>query len=206
MKSLLMKLKIFLMESLVPITRLVSKFHRPEMQITGDKFEKAESLLENGDILLSFCNYNLTNLVIPGDWSHVCVYYDGRIYESVTNGVRNVRFDEWIYKKDYISIVRPNIKFSRKQKLDGFNFLKDQSKEKYDFSMMMGDVVAARTEELGKTKSWFCSKYVYAYLKSMDSSFTNTFIVRPTLGEMTVTPQDYWNAKDKFNRIYNSKT
>jgi hypothetical protein len=160
-------------------------------------------MIKDGDLVLSRDDWAFSNYFIPGYWKHVGVYYQGYVYEAVTHGVHCIRFDEWMYKKDYVGIVRADETFTAEELLCGFQFLDSCVKEEdsYDFTMSMEDLMPLTNTDMGKVKAWYCSKYAYAFFRAMDSTFTDRFTLRETLGEPTVIPQDYWDAAGKFIRV-----
>lgn len=190
------------MQWATPLSIFISKIHRPPSKITGAEYERALNTIKDGDVLLSRDDWAFSNLAIPGFWKHAAVYYSGYVFEAVTHGVRKIRFDEWMYKKDYVGITRPQYVFEPEEVNRGVEFLNlcIGDNDQYDFTMSMGDVVG-KGVDLGAIKNWYCSKYCYGFYKSMDSKFTDEFTIRETLGEPTVTPQDYWDATSKFVHV-----
>lgn len=201
--NLIYKFRTLLMCIATPIGRFISKFHRPPSKITSEHYERALKYIQDGDTLLSRDDWAFSNWFIPGYWKHVGIYYNGYVYEAVTAGVRCIRFDEWMYKKDYVGIVRPNINFTVSELQRGFSFLVEciSDEDSYDFTMSMDDLSEKTDVDMGSIKAWYCSKYCYAFYKSMNSSFTDQFVLKETLGEPTVTPNDYWEAVSKFKRV-----
>jgi len=87
----------------------MQKIGKPEPLVTYDEIMKAYLLIEPGDCILTRENYRLTNLFIPGHWSHAAMYvgnYD--IVEAIGTGVRKVNLFEMLLKKDEFVILRPS--------------------------------------------------------------------------------------------------
>ncbi|MBL0233225.1 MAG: hypothetical protein IPQ08_06130 [Chitinophagaceae bacterium] len=150
----------------------------------------AKKVLLSGDILLSEVEWELSNYFIPKTYKHAAIYFNGLVYEAVTHGVRSVTLEEWLFKKDHVAIVRANFDITAPMLFLGKSFLDQNIGEPYDFSF-----------KLEGTQSWYCSKYAYEFLLAMNPSFAAQFTLRETLGELTVKPDDFYLAKDKFTLI-----
>jgi len=93
----------------VPIQKLMQKIGKPEPLVTYNEVLKALSLAKPGDCILTRENYRLTNIFIPGYWSHAAMYVgDSSIVEAIGSGVRIVNAVEMLLKKDEFVILRPS--------------------------------------------------------------------------------------------------
>lgn len=171
------------------IEKLIEIFHKPECLLTWANVQAAQSVLKDGDVLLSRTDWELSNYLIPGPYKHAAVYFGGDVYEAVTAGVRKVPFAEWVLKKDHCGVARIKAKFS--DLASGKDFLDAQIGDPYDYNFL--DVKSSR--------AWFCSLYVYKFLCAASVDFAQVFTLRATFGEQTVTPDDFWQAADKLDRI-----
>lgn len=181
-----------LLNYLIPVSKFIAKISRPEMRITTQEYSKVKELIKNGDCLLSRTDWELSNFFLPGFWKHCGIYLDGYVYEATTHGVRKVLLSEFCFKKDVVGIARPN----------------------FDLELNYAEMYLDRTLGLGydwafswmdnTSDAWYCSEYVYAFYHRMNEIFLFMFTPRPTLGELTIKPTDYWDAESKFTRIFSS--
>lgn len=96
-----------------PLTKLIGKIHAPYSHklIRGKQYNDIKNYLKPGDVVLSRTRGELTNLFIPGFWSHAGHYIeqDGERYviEAVGNGVQLTPLVEFMLTKDYFGAYRP---------------------------------------------------------------------------------------------------
>lgn len=189
----------WLLQLSVPIQKLMQKMHPPERMISY-KFVKTftyvdwDANLQDGDVLLSREKWHFTNIFIPGFWSHAAVFASGGVFEAVGEGVGEVDLFEWLYKKDYVMILRPTFLGDRARVA---MFVLKQKGKPYDFKFSSG------------IKAWYCSELVYKALSAgaFRRAGSDVFTLRKTFGVSTVTPQDFENAaaKGKFTIIADSR-
>lgn len=182
-------MQLFLRWIVIPVEKFIAIFQVPPKKLTYDHVVKSRLYLQNGDILLSRTDWELSNLFIPGDYKHAAVYLDGLVYEAVTSGVRKVTIEEWLLKKDHAAIVRINKPITNLQK--GLDFLVAQIGKPYDYDFL----------QVRHRQAWYCSLYVYQFLCLAAPEFASIFILRSIIGEMTVSPSDYWLAVGKTTHI-----
>ena len=85
----------------VPLQKLAQKIGKPEPIVTVDEVKEALKLIEEGDCILTREDFRLTNIFIPGHWSHAAIYVGNEnIVEAIGSGVRPVNFFEMLLKKD----------------------------------------------------------------------------------------------------------
>lgn len=182
--------KLFLILS-TPIQKLIGKIKFPEPRATGFWYQRIESMIMPGDILLSYERFHLSNLFIPGKYKHAAIYAGGGlVVEAVSGGVKTIHLSEWVLQKDAICLLTPVS--------DGSFLMNEEIK------------LAARTaiECDGKPydhlfsssiDAFYCSELVYHCYKK--TSWNKVFVPRKTMGEMTIIPQDYRNAADRGKLI-----
>lgn len=197
MANLLKRLRYLILISLGPIQRLAQKIGNPEPQLS-DKFVREVMLtIQDGDVLLSRENWKLTNPFVPGFWGHAAIFFDGKVIEAVGdfkdeegklgNGVRRESLPRWLYQKDSVVLLRP--RFATEQEAELAGRLADlKVGTGYDYLFTPS------------TETFYCSELItFAYQEAMASvGKESPFIIRKQLGVETTTPQDIYDAKDKF--------
>lgn len=119
MRNFLVNLKINILLFLGPILRLLPLIGRSETLMDSKTVKSLVSQISPGDILLSHEKQRLTSIFIKGFYDHaVIVSNRGTVIEAVGDnivdgvnlgGVREVDLIEWLYKKDYVAVVRTNL-------------------------------------------------------------------------------------------------
>lgn len=86
---------------------MMQRLGKPETLITRQQVNKILESVKPGDILLSHETYRLTSMFIKGFWDHAAIVSSrGTVIEAVGTGVREVDLEEWLFKKDYVKVVR----------------------------------------------------------------------------------------------------
>ncbi len=88
------------------LAKWVSSIRRPPTLINDDHVRDLRSKLVNGDVIASALKYELSNVFMPGFYSHVGIYLDGVVYEVVTSGVRISTLENFCFKKDGLALLR----------------------------------------------------------------------------------------------------
>ena len=99
-----------LLAAAVPLTKAIGHVHAPwtHKQVTGLHCQEALRILKPGDALHSRIEGELTNLFIPGFWSHGALYAgDGQVVEAISQGVVRTDLVTWMTRKDYVRAMRP---------------------------------------------------------------------------------------------------
>ena len=179
----------------VIVSHLGSKIYMPYSRklITGKDYHELHNLMVPGMVLVSRSDGELGNIGIPGFWSHAAIVLDeNRVVEAVTSGVRVVDLVTFMMGKDYIEALLPKFATSAQMKVAVEKALEQVGKE-YDFEFATSDI-----------KKFYCSELVfYAYNFAVEYM---PFIPREILGRLTVVPQDFPNADDKFYRRWTSES
>lgn len=133
----------WLLASAVPITRWIGTAHAPfsHKRVTGVHAAAAIMLLEPGDVLMSHTRGELTNLFIPGYWSHGAIYVgDGLVAEAIAEGVVLTDIISFLTSKDDVAVCDP-LFASAEQKRMAAAWARSQAKAgvKYDFGFAAGN-------------------------------------------------------------------
>ena len=179
-----------LLHASVPIQKVMQQIHRPEYKIDDEFYFSLTHKIRNGDTLLSREDWHFTNPFIPGYWKHAAIFSHGMVVEAVGEGVRWQSLARWCFTKDYIAALRPLFLSSSHASLAAIK-AEHWIGKPYDYEFSAG------------LKALYCSELVLAAYESM-SEFP-PFTLRETFGVKTVTPTDFWNAEDKFDRVIVSK-
>jgi uncharacterized protein YycO len=146
--------------------------------------------------LVSLKRLYLTNIAIPGYWSHAALVCDGdTVLEAVgRHGVRQVDYRQWMLDKDYVACMNPRW-VDGLQKADAVTWGRWRLGEPYDMAFKPGN------------NAWYCSEYVYhAYAAAMAmAGKPMPFKKRKRLGIMSVTPDDIYLADKKWELVWDSR-
>lgn len=148
-----------------------------------------------GAIFLTAMRGTATNLVIPGFWTHVAMYVGNQeITEAVVHpGVRRSTLPDLLTTKDYAILLWPRFA-DRMQMATAAEWAKRQEGKPYDREMA-SDLKAFSRSELGG------DAYVYTM-----GGLTCPFQARDRFGEPIFTPQDFFDAKDKWMMVWASRS
>lgn len=118
---MLAKLKILVLKFVKPFQIWIQRRGRRETVITQDQVDRIVRLALPGDILLSYEAQRWTSIFIKGFYDHaVIISSRGTVVEAVGDlweelpdgtkvnrgGVREVPLEEWLFKKDYVALIR----------------------------------------------------------------------------------------------------
>lgn len=175
------------------LARASSKIYVPFSRklIKAAHYHAIRYKIRAGTILLSRVEGEFSGLVIPGFWTHVGIVADNlTVIEAATHGVVKTDLIDFMMKKDHVCALDP-LFADQDQMVTAMMKAEQQIGKPYDFSMNQSDI-----------KSFYCSELVYfAYREAVNQS---PFTLRSTLGRLTVTPQDFADAKKKFKQVWHS--
>lgn len=185
MKKILSTIRFYTLKVAYPVLKLAGQIGKPEPLVTAEFYYEVVDKIQPGDILLSKENYRLTNLFIPGFWSHAAIAIDDKyVMEAVGKGVVKTPLVKWILSKDHVMILRFKNVPSQIRAAAGIEAAKHEH-EPYDYGFSSGN------------QAWYCAELVwYAYEQVMKPN--NPFELRETMGVKTVTPQDFAEATEKL--------
>jgi len=188
-------MRAFILKILYPITKAAGKIHAPftHKKVTGYHYFDLQSTIEPGDILLAHTEGEFTNWLIPGFWKHAAVYIGGgTIVEAVGDGVRENHLVGFMLSKDFVSVFRP-LFMNNDEKSIMCYFAKIQVGKPYDYYLKSG------------IEAFYCAELPWFSIKAGLEPKETPFKMRPRYGELTVVPQDYCKAADKFQRVWSSR-
>jgi len=115
-----MNFKSWVLWLLTPIQKFLQRIGRQETKMTKQQVSDVLLLIREGDIVLSFEYGRPTSFLIKGFFDHAAIVSSKmNIVEAVGDkwvnnknigGVREVDLEEWLYKKDYVAVIRPSYK------------------------------------------------------------------------------------------------
>ena len=142
-------LKYVLLGLLIPVQKLLQRMGRRETVMTKSIVDTIMSSAAPGDILLSYESQRWTSIFIKGFYDHAAIVSSkGTIVEAVGDkwisqndslinigGVREMDLEEWLYKKDFVALVKVDHAASF---IAGMNALKYIGKD-YDYYFSLGE-------------------------------------------------------------------
>lgn len=154
---------------MTPIQKVMQKLGKSECLITREQVDLILGEAKPGDILLSHETQRLTSFFIKGFWDHAAIVSsNGTVVEAVGTGVREVDLEEWLFKKDYVKVVRLPIPSKYVGLRAGRNSLKYIGfKYNFTFSWLNPFNVP------DKLRGVYCSQLVYECYESVHLSFKN---------------------------------
>jgi uncharacterized protein YycO len=190
LRELLQKIRSLLLSKLHPIVKWVGEAHMPwsRKKITGiDLFEVLE-VVAPGMVFLTKTHGELTNLFIPGNWSHVGIYTgDNTVVEAVGRGVIERDLASFLLTKDEACLLTPI--FASFVKMESAaTWCERQIGAPYDYNFYSNN------------NAFYCSELVYNAYKAVCP--LNDFALRERLGVKTVLPDDFFKAKEKWREVW----
>ena len=157
---------------LKPVQILMQKFGRKEPKMNREAVDMAVSLIQPGDILLSYESQRFTSFFIKGKYKHAAILApNNRVIEAVGDdfkkvngkkinfgGVRSIDLEEWLFDKDKVAIVRPDLLPKECRVLAGANAISYIGRG-YDYSF-----------RIDKSKI-YCSELIYLCYRTETDAF-----------------------------------
>lgn len=174
-----------------PISKLVGKITAPWItkEVNSKDYNAIISLMQDGDVLLSYTKGHLTNWFIQGEFKHASIVCDDGVIEAIGEGVVKTKMFDFARTKDRIALLRPKFAtpLASKRASEVAKTLKGYS---YDYLFEANN------------KEFYCSELViYCY----DISIGSLNLFKRIYDDRTVLPYDFYQATDKFELIYDSK-
>ena len=186
-KTIIKKVRHFLLWALSPIALLLAKFPRTSNRVACNACDKLLTVLKPGDIIVTRTNWLPTNLIIPGHYKHSVMYVgDEECIEAVLPVVHRLDLQELLGRISEYAVLRPTF-------ADSSEMVKAVSKmnklvgKPYDLYFEPG------------SKSFYCSEAIWFCYRRVVKNWA--FTPRERMGVQTVTPNDFYLAKQYFKLI-----
>lgn len=200
-----------LLNALKPMTEWVGKQHAPfsHKLITGYHYYNSLQYLKKGVVLLSRKNGEMTNFLIPGGLSggftHAAIYAGMEkfhalgeefeipyVVEMIGKGAVKTDLLTFMLTKDRIAFQHP-LFATDEQMAQAADWCVKQADEKVPYDYLFDP----------KNKAFSCAELPQASYTGVIGQEI-VFTKRMTLGVLTVAPQDYFDAKDKWRTDWDS--
>lgn len=163
-------------------------------RIASHDYHAAKEILRLGDILLSRTYGEMANVFIPGNFTHAAICSNhGFIVEAIGRGVVESDLIDFMLTKDEVVVMRPRM--CPELGPEAAEIAWSLVGAPYDYAFVGGN------------QAFYCSEAVwYAW----DHAFYRRkakwdFERRYRFGELTVVPQDFYNATMKLDCVYDSR-
>lgn len=203
------KLRTAVLNAAVPITKKLGALHMPftHKRVTGRHVFSVLQHLKPGAVFVTRVDGEISNLLIPGDFTHAgmcvasgvsesaCSLFPSSlvpVVEAVGRGVVETDLISFMTSKDRVLLLYPTFATDEEMK-KAADFAYSTIGTPYDYYFTPG------------SKAFYCSELCqHGYEVALGEKLT--FTKRTTLGVKTVLPQDYVNAKEKWSVIWDSDT
>jgi uncharacterized protein YycO len=176
-----------LIRLLLPITRLLGhvRIAPKNRDVKRRDVERLIAELRLGDIILTYSEGELTNLLIEGEYKHCAIYAGSeRVIEAIGQGVVVTDIDDFCATKDKIAVCRANF-CTDKELISAVRYARDRRGSPYDYFFEPNE------------KAFYCAELIsrsFDYAKAGMSPFYR----RDVWGIETVLPIDFKLATKKF--------
>lgn len=199
--SLAARFRLAVLNLTMPIVRVVGRLHAPfsHRRVTGVHYHHAASRLIPGQVLVCRKQGELTNLLIPGDYTHAAVYcgprvmlVDGQktevrvVVEAVSPRVRVTDLATFLTAKDRVLALSPTFCGAAGMLKAADAALANLGIE-YDYLFEPNDGPRRR--------AFYCAELAWDAYRVAFGDMPLPFVLRETLGVPTVTPQDFVDAE-----------
>lgn len=186
-----MSLRLAVLRFLVPISKGIGRLHAPftHKRVNGPDVFSIQEKLVPGYVLLSFIRGELSNLFIPGEFTHAAMVIDDRfVIEAVGGGVRMNDIISFMTSKDRVVLLRP-LFADDEQRKKAVGLAQTTIGAPYDYLFEGGN------------RAFYCSELIqWCYERSGASAFTK----RKRFNISTVTPNDFAQAEEKWELVWDS--
>ena len=180
-----------LLKFLMPVSKFIGKIHSPwsRKKIRAKQVEQVLKLAEPGDILLSRTMGELTNFAIQGYFKHAAMYvFDKTVCESISPETSLTNLYDFLMSKDAFCLLRPSW-LKQEERLKAAQIMTSLCGKPYDYMFDIGE------------QAFYCAESCWFSLSKACDTDEDIFKRRTTMGVQTVLPQDFFDAKSKFELV-----
>lgn len=171
----------------IPLQKLMQKLGKPEPKVKYSQVREAMYLSRPGDCILTREDWRLTNIFIPGYWSHAAIFdHEMNVVEAIGSGVQAVDPVEMLLKKDDFCILRP-LFLDTIEKHEAAKYAHTQVGVPYDYIF-------------SSNQAWYCSELVY-FSYQYASPTVIPIKAEEVLGELSITP-DHFKKSQSMKEIF----
>jgi hypothetical protein len=181
--------------------KFVDDIHLPKIrkELTLEEKEEIHRLLRPGDILLVRATGELTSYFFGlNGFSHVMIYVgEGNITDATAVGVSTRALKASLGHWSRTAIMRPKFTMEEIEKaLEKYRWLKeldDSNNIEYNYTL-----VELEIRPDGAPESFTCAQYGRWFVNQGRADFMHLV---PHFGFMTVSPEDFYEARGKFDLV-----
>ena len=183
----------WLQRKLIPVTRYFGNLAAPwtVKGVTGEDYARVTTLIVPGDILVARAMGHFSNWMIPGYWKHAAIMGPhGTVIEAISSGVKETDLITFLTSKDEVAVVRPTFcgKWAANNAAESAEVWLGAL---YDYEFSLGN------------KAFYCAELCYVAYKTACPGMG--FAPRERLGVLTVTADDFFQAKAFWKSVYDSR-
>lgn len=193
-----------------PFEKIMQHIGKEECIMDKRQVDHVISISQIGDIFLSHENQRFTSMFIKGFWDHAAIINDLKLVtEAVGAGVHEKDLEEWLYKKDFVCLIRH--KFATATQKEGagkhsrsmLGMKYDFQFTEFDWSLNLWNLLKFQSPFVKKTdQDIYCSEAVKISWQSQDQLF-----MKDSDGS-EILPQEYFDLAKKnsyLEIIYDSR-
>lgn len=198
MKNLIIRFRELLFSFLTPILKVTAIIHAPwtHKKVTGEDYFKIWPILKPGTIFVTKIRGDLTDILVPGYYSHAAIYcpkpgatLDEIVVQAERDGVGTIDLVSFLTSKDDVLVLEPNCLGDKKDAV--------MARAAEIAAGLIGDPYDFHFSYQSTPTSFYCSRVVwYAYDKACEEfGLPSLFTPVLELGELVVTPQQTADTK-----------
>lgn len=200
------KMRLWILNRLAPITRYMGRLHAPfsHTRVTGLHYHQLMNRLRPGMVLVSRRRGEVSNLFIPGGFTHAAIYVGKQmirvgdevieapvIMEAIGIGVIATPLASFMLTKDRIAVLEPAFA--------GEDVMERAADIAMGYEGTPYDYLFARDH-----RAFYCSELVFvSYREAAGTAMT--FVEREVLGIPTIAPADFYEATNHWRLVWESE-
>ena len=186
-----MNLRRILLDILKPFSRMLAKFS-VKRRISDKDFKAICKVIEHGDVLVTRRRFELSNIFIPGYYTHAGLYLvtgdHHQAIEATSDGTTITSLGKFLFSKDYVAVLRPKFIRSKHEQSKIIDYAQGFKGLPYDYYFESDE------------DAFYCSELIWRVFRKACPTF-RSFTARRYLGVETVVPQDFRDASGYFETI-----